>query len=266
MHLNNIIKQFKDSDDEFLPAWKKKEAGTAIDLSGARLPEGPLSMADVASTVEKLIPADEQPAWMAVLEGIVDQSGLNQFLRSLYERAQQPEQQSEALPMEQPQVFEPEYGADEPLELASKLAKQGSITQTVAKFGYGSGDRWQVKFNNGVGVTAYVAETPIQKASGLEVFETLAPKEGLLFPFDEPDRVTFHMGSVEFPIDIIFLTSADLPGLEVGKIIHNVQPGVPDQWSHPDTVAVLEVNGGKCKEFGIDIGATCFLNHRVQSV
>lgn len=109
-----------------------------------------------------------------------------------------------------------------------------------------------VSFNN-VKFNAYVAASNEDKVRGLEVFSTLAERCGMLFPFAAKDHVTFHMGSVTFPIDVVFLTSTAI-GLRVAKIIHNAQPGDSSFWSCNDTSYVLEIPGGSCKNYNINVG------------
>jgi uncharacterized membrane protein (UPF0127 family) len=98
----------------------------------------------------------------------------------------------------------------------------------------------------------FCAATNDQKAKGLEVLENLSETEGMIFPFEATSHVTFHMGSVKFPIDIIFLLE-DHMGLKVAKIIHNAQPGDNDLWSCKAS-SVIELRGGTCKDLGITIG------------
>ena len=51
-----------------------------------------------------------------------------------------------------------------------------------------------------------VCDTDQSRAKGLQGFRPLQPKEAALFVFDRPEAVTFWMGSVTFPIDIIFVS------------------------------------------------------------
>ena len=112
---------------------------------------------------------------------------------------------------------------------------------------------------NGVSFKACVAFSNIDKAKGLEVFSSLDADTGMLFPFDNADHVSFHMGSVAFPIDILFLMDTAL-GLKVAKIVHNAQPGADDIWSCNDTSHVLEVSGGSCKKYNIKLGDICVIS------
>lgn len=95
-----------------------------------------------------------------------------------------------------------------------------------------------------------VAQTSQEQARGLQGREPLAADEGMLFPFTPPRAATFHMGSVAFPIDIVF---ADAAG-RVGRIVHQAEPGSRARWTHPASSAVVELQGGACAREGIDIG------------
>ena len=59
------------------------------------------------------------------------------------------------------------------------------------------------------------------RAKGLQGFRSLQPKEAALFVFDRPEAVTFWMGSVTFPIDIIFVS----PGGYVVEVSPHCMPG-----------------------------------------
>ena len=109
---------------------------------------------------------------------------------------------------------------------------------------------------------AHVADTDAQKSAGLEVAMEIEDNEGMLFPFESPDHVTFHMGSVKFPLDIIFLLE-DAEGLRINKIIHDVQPGDEQHYSDHNVAAVLELKGGTCKRCGIRRGDLCELKTRM---
>lgn len=113
----------------------------------------------------------------------------------------------------------------------------------------------KVSFHN-THFDAITVNTPEEYAQGLEVVSSLAPEQGMLFPFEPPSHVTFHMGKVTFPIDILFLMESPM-GLKVSKIIHNAQPGSVTNWSAPKTRYVLELAGKVCKTKNIKIGSIC---------
>jgi len=79
-----------------------------------------------------------------------------------------------------------------------------------------------------------LCDTDELRAKGLQGFRQLKPSEAALFVFDAPQVVTFWMGTVAFPIDIIFVGP---DGTVVGAALH-CQPGssafygsgVPVKW------------------------------------
>jgi len=104
---------------------------------------------------------------------------------------------------------------------------------------------------NGRDFKLYIARSDEDKSRGLEAVSSLAADKGMYFPFDGNQYVTFHMGKVQFPIDIVFLSD-----FEITKIIKNAQPGSTDRWSAmADTV--IELSGGICDEYNINEGDGC---------
>lgn len=85
---------------------------------------------------------------------------------------------------------------------------------------------------------------------GLQKYSSLPSDNGMLFPYDPPRHVQFHMADVKFPIDVIFV---DHNG-RIAKIFANRQPGVDEKWASSNTSAVIEVNGGWCRDHGIGVG------------
>ena len=63
----------------------------------------------------------------------------------------------------------------------------------------------QVCFEDGYCVNVEVKRTPEERSVGLMFRENLAETQGMLFVFDVPERYTFWMKNVKFPIDIIFI-------------------------------------------------------------
>ena len=63
------------------------------------------------------------------------------------------------------------------------------------------------------------AETPDEMAQGLIGVESLKDNEGMLFIFDDPQTVSFHMKGMKFPIDIVFINE-DLKVISIyeGKV------------------------------------------------
>lgn len=98
-------------------------------------------------------------------------------------------------------------------------------------------------------VVCLVAQTAAEQARGLQG-RRLCAGEGMIFPFSPPRAATFHQGTVNYPIDLIF---ADASG-QIGRIVHATSPGTRETWSHPITGCVVEVPGGFCARAGVSIG------------
>lgn len=97
-----------------------------------------------------------------------------------------------------------------------------------------------------------LALTPDEQRIGLTRHASLADGDAMLFPFDPPRRAMFHMSTVSFPIDIVFVDKAH----RVARVVHNVQPGTQARWEHAPTSAVIEVPGGFCERYTIRVGNT----------
>ena len=118
----------------------------------------------------------------------------------------------------------------------SKVARVPVVDRVVASLG-------------GNDVVCEVAASPAEKSIGLQRHAGLNDSEGMYFPFSPTSNVQFHMGSVRFPIDIVFCESG-----RVARIVDNAQPGTRDRWgSRCD--GVIEVRGGWCREHGVRVGS-----------
>ncbi len=98
-----------------------------------------------------------------------------------------------------------------------------------------------------------LAVTPEEMAKGLMNRTELAPDAGMLFIFPNEAPRSFWMKNTLIPLDIIFIKGG-------GKIHHIHQMALPlDKTgilSQGSAAAVLEINGGKASELGINIGDT----------
>lgn len=63
--------------------------------------------------------------------------------------------------------------------------------------------------------------TPASRAKGLQGFRRLQPGEAALFEFDDPTDATFWMGSVPYPIDIVFVEASGT----VVRVFADCRPG-----------------------------------------
>ncbi len=98
---------------------------------------------------------------------------------------------------------------------------------------------WRVRFpNQGLTFSCDAAETEFDRTRGLQGYGPLMPHEGLLFVFPYPGRPTFHMGTVSFPITIVWIG----PDRRVTRVT-DALPGDSGQWTAPAQY-VLEVASG----------------------
>lgn len=98
-----------------------------------------------------------------------------------------------------------------------------------------------------------VAQTPQQQAMGLMYRTALADNQGMLFPFNPPQPVSFWMKNVSISLDMIFLRNG-----KIVEIAANVPPckTVPCPVYGPNASVnqVIELRGGRAAELGLQVG------------
>ncbi len=108
------------------------------------------------------------------------------------------------------------------------------------------GDWGQARFS------VEIADTPETQARGLMFRESLPRGAGMLFVYDRPQRVAFWMRNTLISLDMIFVD-------ETGTVTRVHHEAVPlDETpidGGPGVVAVLEINGGLARRFGIAPGS-----------
>jgi uncharacterized membrane protein (UPF0127 family) len=93
-----------------------------------------------------------------------------------------------------------------------------------------------------------VAKTPEEREKGLQHVKKLGKHEGMLFIYDEPQDVTFHMKNTHVPLDIIFVNEED-------EVI-SVKRGIPeseDPITESDVLYVIELRKGSGVESGDEV-------------
>lgn len=93
-----------------------------------------------------------------------------------------------------------------------------------------------------------VAKTPEEREKGLQHVKKLGKHEGMLFIYEEPQDVSFHMKNTHVPLDIIFVSEDD-------EVI-SVKRGVPeseDPITESDVLYVIEVRKGSGVESGDEV-------------
>lgn len=95
-----------------------------------------------------------------------------------------------------------------------------------------------------------VAATPDEQERGLMFYKSLRPDQGMIFPYDPPQDVSFWMKNTLIPLDMLFIR-AD------GTIARIVTAKALDETPVPGgepIAAVLELRGGRAGELGIREG------------
>jgi len=97
-----------------------------------------------------------------------------------------------------------------------------------------------------------VAQTDAQQETGLMFRTKMARNHGMLFPSPSPEARTFWMKNTIIPLDIVFIG----PDHRISNIAANAVPYSLDPIpSAGETIAVLELNGGRAAELGFTPGA-----------
>jgi uncharacterized membrane protein (UPF0127 family) len=98
--------------------------------------------------------------------------------------------------------------------------------------------------------TVQVAATPDQQEHGLMFVRSLAGNDGMIFPYDPPQNVSFWMKNTLIPLDMIFIRAdGAIARIATAKALDETP--VP---SGEPTAAVLEIRAGRAAELGIREG------------
>jgi uncharacterized protein len=98
---------------------------------------------------------------------------------------------------------------------------------------------------------AEVAADPASQEKGLMFRKSLAPDAGMLFDFHTADFQTFWMKNTVIPLDMIFIRADGT----ISSIAPNATPYSETPIPSYDPVrAVLEINGGRAAQLGIEPG------------
>ncbi|WAT19364.1 DUF192 domain-containing protein [Aurantiacibacter sp. MUD11] len=95
-----------------------------------------------------------------------------------------------------------------------------------------------------------VADTPQAQARGLMFRTEMGPDEGMIFPYDPPEPLSFWMRNTVLPLDIIFIG----PDNRILNIANGVPYNENSVYSDGPSIGVLELNRGRAEELGIGPG------------
>jgi uncharacterized protein len=96
-----------------------------------------------------------------------------------------------------------------------------------------------------------VAADPASQEKGLMFRKSLAPDAGMLFDFHTPDFQTFWMKNTVIPLDMIFIRADGTISSIAPNAIPQSETPIP---SYEPVRAVLEINGGRAAQLGIEPG------------
>ena len=98
-----------------------------------------------------------------------------------------------------------------------------------------------------------IADTPKEQRKGLMHRNHLEQDRGMLFVFDNRKMRAFWMKNTHIPLDMLFIGKSG----RIRHIHHNAKPNNRRRISSQVPVrAVLEINGGLARKYGIDKGDT----------
>jgi len=98
--------------------------------------------------------------------------------------------------------------------------------------------------------TVEIAATPEEQQQGLMFFRSLGADQGMIFPYDPPQDVSFWMKNTLIPLDMLFIRAdGTIARIATAKPLDEtpVPAGEP-------VAAVLELRGGRAAELGIREG------------
>jgi uncharacterized membrane protein (UPF0127 family) len=97
-----------------------------------------------------------------------------------------------------------------------------------------------------------LAQTVDQQQKGLMFRTAMGADEGMLFPSPTPEPRSFWMKNTVIPLDIVFIGPDHLiSNIAASAVPYSLDP-IP---SSGPAIAVLELNGGRTAELGIEPGA-----------
>jgi hypothetical protein len=99
-------------------------------------------------------------------------------------------------------------------------------------------------------ISCEIAKSYQDQTIGLQKYNSLKHDKGMIFTYSSPQSLSFHMGSVSFPIDIIFVDLND----KIVKICHNCRPNSREIYSCNNAVKVVETVGNFCIFHNINEG------------
>jgi uncharacterized protein len=98
--------------------------------------------------------------------------------------------------------------------------------------------------------TVEVAQTPQQQETGLMFRRSVGANQGMIFPYNPSQEVSFWMKNTLVPLDMLFIRSDGT----IVRIAHATPLSLEPVPSGEPVAAVLELRGGRSAELGIREG------------
>lgn len=92
-----------------------------------------------------------------------------------------------------------------------------------------------------------VADTPESREKGLMNRQSLPRRNGMLFIYEKPKKVSFWMKNTPIPLDMLFFDERGM----LTNIAKNTVPYSTERIRYDDILYVLEINGGLSDVYGI---------------
>jgi uncharacterized membrane protein (UPF0127 family) len=103
--------------------------------------------------------------------------------------------------------------------------------------------------------TVELAITAAEKEKGLGYRDNLGKNHGMLFPYDHPEKYSFWMKGMRFPIDILWIRDSKI--VDISKNVPVATTSVLPVYSPREPVnQVLELGAGTSDQEGIKTGDT----------
>lgn len=134
---------------------------------------------------------------------------------------------------------------------AGLLFRQSSVNSTISAETNQPKKLATVSVSGSSGVRVFhveVARSIDEQRVGLSGRGSLEQDEGMLFPFDPPERPAFWMNKMRFPIDIVWIKDGKIIGISSRLPVpdEGVPPDKLPLYYPPDAIdAALEVNAAK---------------------
>ncbi len=111
-----------------------------------------------------------------------------------------------------------------------------------------------VVIGDGLKVQVEVASTAQTREKGLSGRDGLEPGQGMLFIFLRPDKYTFWMKDMKFPIDILWIRDSELVDISTDVPVPVPGEELPHYFPMTPADKVLEVPAGFARANGLKTG------------